>query len=56
MAACHKHPDVYAIRQLHDKGEKEGQYGLWCPACREWCDECEKKKATIELKQGQDER
>lgn len=44
---CRQHKGIYTIRQMHDKGPLEGQYGMWCPACREWCDECPEHKAEV---------
>jgi len=44
VAECRKHPKIYTMRMLKDNGE----YSDWCPACRQWCDECEEHKAERE--------
>jgi hypothetical protein len=46
MAECRKHPGIWARLHIHDKGPKEGTYGLYCPApgCERFCDECEESK------------
>lgn len=47
MSECRRHPGVWTLWQLHDKGEKEGTYGLYCRACQEWCDECQAKLEAV---------
>jgi len=38
---------VWALWQMHDKGQLEGQYGLYCPQCQEWCETCPEKREQV---------
>jgi hypothetical protein len=37
MAECKKHPGIWTIRQIRDD---TGEYGYWCPGCRQFCEDC----------------
>jgi len=49
MSECRKHPKIFTIKMLRDNGE----YSDWCPACREWCDECSERSGPTSNLQPQ---